>query len=193
MATRVDKRLARIERLAAERDLSTDEVLAVLEDALASVEAAHAQRGRELSAAEERVLAAEGLGRPRGNREAVKRSLGHYTHTLQEALTTKQAAHRLGVTESRVRQLLGERRLYGIKAHRGGWRLPLWQFSGGQVVPGLERVLERLSPGLHPLGVEGFLTTPKPELVLGDQNVSPLEWLTAGGDPEPIVELAGEV
>jgi excisionase family DNA binding protein len=192
MATRVDKRLARIERLAAERDLSTDEVLAVLEDALASVEAAHAQRGRELSAAEEGILASEGLRRARGGREAIKRSLHHYTCTLQEALTTKQAARRLGVTESRVRQLLGERRLYGIKA-QGRWRLPLWQFSDGQVVPGLERVIEHLSPGLHPLGVEGFLTTPKPELVIDERTVSPLEWLAAGGDPEPIAELAGEV
>jgi hypothetical protein len=106
-----------------------------------------------------------------------------------------QAAGHLGVAESRVRQRLGERTLYGIK-RPGGWRLPRFQFTTRVTergtVPGIERVLPRLAPDLHPLEVVGWLTTPNPDLTVGEEErpVSPLDWLTAGLSPAAVADLA---
>gem|GEM_PF-5050260 len=41
--------------------------------------------------------------------------------------------------------------------------------------------------------MQGFLTSPKPELELRGERVDPLRWLAAGGDPEPVAGLAAEL
>ena len=91
-----------------------------------------------------------------------------------------------------VRRLIAERMLYAFKAG-GRWRLPRWQFADGAPLREVEAVLRALSPGLHPLAVQGFLTSPKPELELRGERVDPLRWLAAGGDPEPVAGLAAEL
>lgn len=192
MATRTDPRIERLEELAERRGLSSGALISWLQTALDTPLASRGDPERELTAAEEAVLTEEGLGAGELDATAIQRSAESFLRMLAEALTAKEAAELLEISDSRVRQLLGERRLYGVKVD-GDWRLPRWQFVGNQPVPGLDRVLPRFSAGLHPLAVQGFLRSPKPELLIGNEEVSPLEWLISGGDPEPVAELAAEI
>ena len=122
------------------------------------------------------------------------RSAAAYAALIGSSLSVAQAAARLHVAGSRVRQRLGERSLYGIKM-RSGWRLPLFQFTEQGTVPGIDVVLPRLDPTLHPLSVVGWFTTPNPDLTYGDEEepVSALTWLMAGCSPDPVVALASSV
>jgi hypothetical protein len=151
---------------------------------------------------DELALLAEGGMRfdplPTGGEHPLLRTAAQYAALLGSSLSVAQAAAHLGVAESRIRQRLGERTLYGIK-RPGGWRLPRFQFAAGAAgsaaegtVPGIERVLPRLAPDLHPLEVVGWLTAPSPDLTVGEeeQPVSPLDWLKAGRSPAAVAALA---
>ena len=122
------------------------------------------------------------------------RSAAAYAALIGSSLSVAQAAARLHVAGSRVRQRLGERSLYGIKM-RSGWRLPLFQFTDQGTVPGIDAVLPRLDPTLHPLSVVGWFTTPNPDLTYGDDEepLSALTWLMAGRSTRPVMELASQV
>jgi hypothetical protein len=122
------------------------------------------------------------------------RSAAAYAALVASSLSVSQAAARLHVEDSRIRQRLGTRTLYGIKL-RSAWRLPLFQFTEQGTVPGIERVFPRLDPVLHPLSVVGWFTTPSVDLVHDDEEeaVSPLNWLLAGLSVEPVAELAGSL
>lgn len=121
------------------------------------------------------------------------RAAEQYAAILASALTVSQAARRIGVDGSRVRQRLLARELYGIRERRG-WLIPIFQFQGNLLVPGLDRVLPRLDPGLHPLAAVSWFTRPHPDLYLPEDAretpVSPREWLLAGGDPLIVASLA---
>jgi hypothetical protein len=116
-----------------------------------------------------------------------------YAALLASALTVTEAARRLGVDGSRIRQRLLARQLFGIR-RRSGWLLPRFQFTDRGLVPGIERVLPHLPAGLHPLVVAAWFATPHPDLTLpGDTTEAaapPREWLLAGGDPESAANLA---
>jgi hypothetical protein len=108
------------------------------------------------------------------------------------SLTVNQAAQQLGVDPSRVRQRLQDRTLYGFK-QRGEWRLPAFQFEAQGLLPGLDLVLPRLDPNLHPVVVLRWLTLPCPDLEIGEQPVSPRDWLRTGGSPSLVAALAAEL
>jgi hypothetical protein len=122
------------------------------------------------------------------------KSAAAYAALIGSSLSVDQAAARLHVAGSRVRQRLGERTLYGIKM-RTGWRLPLFQFTHQGTVPGIDVVLPHLDRTLHPLTVVGWFTTPNPDLTYGDDEVpvSALAWLMAGRSSEIVTELARHV
>lgn len=148
----------------------------------------------ELSDEELTVLTAGGMRvdpLPVGREHPLVRTAALYAALLGSSLSVAQAAAHLGVVESRIRQRLSERTLYGIK-HPGGWRLPRFQFADGGTVPGIERVLPRLAPDLHPLEVVGWFTTPNPDLAVGEDErpVSPLDWLSAGLPVDAVADLA---
>lgn len=116
-----------------------------------------------------------------------------YWELLTSGLTTRAAAARCGVHESRIRQRLKERSLYGIK-QGAAWRLPIFQFAGPRVVPGWERVLPALAEGLHPVSVYRWFTGPCVDLVGVDgQPLSPRDWLLAGGDVDAVVAQAADL
>ncbi len=118
-----------------------------------------------------------------------------YAALLASALTTSEAAGMLGVSEGRVRQRLGKRTLYGVKAGREN-RLPAFQFEGGGEVPGVSRVVGALRPGAHPVAVQNFFTSPSPDLYLDkdeERAISPRDWLLSGGAPEVLLRLAEEL
>lgn len=111
---------------------------------------------------------------------------------VARSLSVATVAKRLGVDTSRVRQRIYARSLYAFK-HRGPWLVPAFQLRGRKLVPGLEAVVAELSPMLHPIAVSRWFTTPIADLVLGDDPVSPIEWLSSGGLPEPVAALAGVI
>lgn len=105
------------------------------------------------------------------------------------SLTIEQAADLLGIHRSRVSHRLRDGRLY---AYRLGTqrRLPRWQLTAdGQPLPGIETVLAALPTDLHPTAVEGFFTTPDPDL----DGVTPAHWLASGGDPQRVVDEAAGI
>jgi hypothetical protein len=104
------------------------------------------------------------------------------------SLTIEQAAGMLDLHRSRVSHRLRDKQLYAFRIGSQR-RLPGWQFTtDGTPLPGLETVLEALPADLHPAVVEGFFTTPDPDL----DDATPAQWLASGGDPQRVVaEVAG--
>ena len=111
---------------------------------------------------------------------------------LSRALTTAETAARLGVDPSRVRQLLAERRLLGVR-QGGEWRVLDLQFTDHGLVPNIGTVLTALPEGMPPLVAASWLRTPEPDLRMAGAAVSPVEWLTAGGDPALAAQLAADL
>lgn len=151
---------------------------------------------RELTAAEAGVLERGGLdlsGPSEGRQLA--RTAAKYAAMLASSLTITEAAALLGVSKSRIRQRIGERSLYGVRAGRQ-WRLPRFQFAGDEEVPGIAEVVRRMPVDVHPVSAENFFTLPNPDLYLDEeeeQPVSPREWLLSGGSPETVAPLAEEL
>jgi hypothetical protein len=127
-----------------------------------------------------------------GLEDPIARTALEYAVLRATGLTTHQAAKRLGVNDSRVRQRLAERALYGIKAG-DEWRLPVFQFARTGLVPGIDRVLPRLPKSLNPVAVYRWFHTSNPDLEekkgLG-RALTPLQWLQTGNDPDVVAELA---
>jgi hypothetical protein len=156
--------------------------------------------GADLTAAEAEALERGGFElEPAGDAagagdDPLARSVAEYAALLETGLSTAEAAARLGVDPSRVRQMLtaDPPRLYGIRT-KGGWSLPRFQFDGERLVPGAGDVLGRIDPELHPIAVYRWFTSPNPDLVderFSPRPLSPRDWLLLGLPPEPVAELA---
>jgi hypothetical protein len=111
---------------------------------------------------------------------------------LADALSTADAASRIGVDPSRVRQLLAERRLLATR-DGGEWRVLDVQFTDDGLVPNIGAVVSALPEGLPPLAAAMWLRTPEPDLEVAGEPVSPIAWLSAGGDPERVRPLAADL
>ncbi len=153
---------------------------------------------REFSPAEVAVLEEGGLDLSPPVAEEpdpLARTAAKYAALLATALTTREAAGLLGTGESRVRQRLKEKTLYGVKAGREN-RLPAFQFEGGREVPGIAEVLRHVDRSLHPVALSNWFTLPNPDLYLDEEEeraVSPREWLLSGGTPAVLVPLAEDL
>ncbi len=110
---------------------------------------------------------------------------------LATALTPAHAAARLGgITPVRVRQMIHERTLYAVRVD-GRWKIPVHQFAHDGLVPNISAVNAAVPHTLDAVSVLRWFTTPDPELEAPDgQALSPLDWLKAGMDPDPVVEMA---
>src|SRR5215210_4416158 len=150
--------------------------------------------GREFTVEEAMVLKEGGLelsAREEGT-DVLAGTAAKYAAMLASALTTREAAGMLGVGESRIRQRLGRRTLYGVKAGREN-RLPAFQFEGGGEVPGIAEVLARMDRSVHPVAVFNWFVLPNADLYLDEDEagpVSPRHWLLSGGDPDVAACLA---
>jgi len=175
--------------------VSEDEVALAMETALiaARFEVPYADPRETFSPSQLRLLKEGGFSveqRELGMDDPIVQTAFEYALLRSTALTTRQAADRLGVNDSRVRQRLGEDALFGIKAG-GEWRLPLFQFAPDGLVPGIDRVLAQLPRNLNPVVVHRWFRTPNPDLEGADGNArSPLDWLQTGNDPDVVAELA---
>ncbi len=111
----------------------------------------------------------------------------------EDAAEDSDAAERLGVSRSRIRQLLSAHRLYGVRLRNQAWLIPDSQFTDDQLTPSFEAVNRTLPRDCHPLAIDGFLDSAQPELELDGSFVSPLDWLRRGRTPEPVIALARAV
>ena len=84
------------------------------------------------------------------------REAAAFAELQASSLRVEQAAERLHVNASRIRQRLAEGSLYGFKdAH--AWLVPTFQFQGEGLVAGLDRVLKRLPRDVAALAVVSVL------------------------------------
>jgi excisionase family DNA binding protein len=148
---------------------------------------------------EEEIMVLEEGGLDLSPQEAgpdpLARTAAKYVALLASALTTKEAAEVLEVGESRVRQRLREKTLYGMKAGREN-RLPAFQFAAGKEVPGIGKVLKHVDSSLHPVAVLNWFMLPNPDLFLDEEEaspVSPRHWLLSGSDPKVLARLAEDL
>ena len=124
--------------------------------------------------------------------DPISETLSMYVALLAESMDVAGASQRLGVDDSRIRQRLRARTLFGIREEEG-WRIPLAQFDEDGEVRGLGQVLSTLRPGLHPVSVWRWLTLPNTELEIDDRRVSPVVWLRSGGDIQRARSVAADL
>ncbi len=117
-----------------------------------------------------------------------------YAAIRADSLSVQEVASMLKVNDSRVRQLLGSRAVYGFKDGHV-WRIPRFQFDGDRLLPSHERIMPLLSASLHPVEVYMWFTTPDPDLESddGQETLSPFDWLRGGRSPEPVVAVAADL
>ena len=113
---------------------------------------------------------------------------------LATSLSPARAGERLGrVTAVRVRQMIRERSLYALRLE-SRWKIPVFQFRDEGLVPNIGVVNPALPPTLDPVSVLRWYTRPDPGLEApGGEVLSPLDWLRAGMEPAPVVELARDL
>ena len=149
---------------------------------------------RELTEAEREVLINGGVrldAEPQGDPLAA--TTAQFAALVSTSLTTKEAAKRLGVPESRIRQMIARRTLYSVLLNSRR-RIPAFQFAQrGGLVPNIAKVNAALPEDLHPVEVQAWYTQPHTDLFLGDDvdaRVSPLDWLRSGGEVNRAAQLA---
>ena len=149
---------------------------------------------QELTDTECEVLAKGGVrldAEPQGDPLAA--TMIQFAALISTSLTTKEAAQRLGVPESRVRQMVARRTLYGVLLNSRR-RIPAFQFAQGDgLVPNIAKVNAALPEDLHPVEVQAWYTQPHADLFVGDDLdacISPLDWLRSGGEVNRVVQLA---
>ena len=147
-----------------------------------------------LTASEESALARGGVEPVSEEDVAVvqARAASAFQELRDSSLTVDEAAARLGVNTSRVRQRLGERSLYGLK-DGNTWLLPAFQFRPSGLVPGVGVVVRNMPPDISALAAARWFTTPNPDLCTRDEDerpLTPLQWLLVGNPPEAAAELA---
>jgi hypothetical protein len=131
-----------------------------------------------------------------GPDDPLARTAAEYAALLKSSLSTTEAARRLGVDPSRIRQRLTSQppTLYGVRLE-SGWVIPEFQFDGDRLVPGIAEVVPHLNPELHPVAVFRWFTVPSPDLAAEEEGrtLSPREWLRLGLLPATVAELARDL
>ncbi len=166
----------------------------------AAYEQEHRDLSGDLTEAEREVLKEGGYDEIRDlgvEADPLTRTEHEYAALVETALSVKEAAERLGVDMSRVRQRLRQpATLYGFKSFPDQWVLPSFQFTEKGEVPGIAEVFKCLDPGLHPISVVTWFYVPNTDLFIDDETedpVSPIQWLSCGYDPARVATLASQL
>jgi hypothetical protein len=197
VAVRTIHRAGRAERDPAESAASIARTLAAV-DAVLEEDALQSGAAGALTESEQAVLRESGadVAGATAADDPVLQSIAAYARLVATSLDVEQAARRLRVQPSRIRQRLGGAAptLYGFKL-KGSWRVPVVQFTRKGTVPGLEAVIPALPKDLHPLEVVGWFTEPQPDLEADTDPapLSPREWLSLGRPTEVVAGLAREL
>lgn len=147
----------------------------------------------ELTESEQSVLRQGGVNLDRSTtRDLMAETAIKYAALIESGLSTKDAAIRLDIPESQVRQMISRKTLYSILLNSRRY-IPLFQFEDtGTLVPNIAKVNVALPSDLHPVEVYQWYTEADLELFLGDDIdtiMSPLAWLRSGGDTKKLVTL----
>ncbi len=147
-----------------------------------------------LTAEEQAVLQEGGLIlEPTSGRDPLADTAVKYAAIVKRSLSTGEVSQRLGLTTSRVRQMIADRSLYSFLID-GKRFIPVFQFAADdQLVPNIIRVNKVLDPRMHPVEVYNWYHLPNVDLFLDqdvDDIVSPLDWLKGGHDVESVLLLA---
>lgn len=107
---------------------------------------------------------------------------------IASALSQKDAAHLMGVDESRIRQRISQGTLYAISGDYNKKVLPRFQFTDTGTLPGLEKVLPVINKDAHPMAVQRFFLTVSEDLYSKEMKapLSPRDWLITRHPPEPV-------
>lgn len=129
--------------------------------------------------------------------DPLAQTVAEYAALLKSSLSTSEAAKRLGVDPSRIRQRLtaDPPTLYGIRIGTG-WYIPEFQFDGDESIRGMGEIVSQIDPELHPVAVFRWFTSPNRDLSTDDPsggNLSPRDWLRLGFPVQPVVELASNL
>ncbi|NMM85617.1 hypothetical protein B2J88_14765 [Rhodococcus sp. SRB_17] len=111
---------------------------------------------------------------------------------VHASLSIPEAAERLGVTPARIRQILSEHKLWAFTSGRNRI-LPPAQFTSTGQVPHLDRIVPLLEADMHPLSVQGLLTTRQQSLIVEGEPVSIVAWLTGCAGTEDDINQAVDV
>ena len=112
---------------------------------------------------------------------------------IETALTSQEAATRLGVGRRRIYQRLAAREIYSFRVD-GRVVIPAFQFQDDGLVPGIAQVNRALPLTRHPLSVVRWFHTPQPELTAGGgPALTPLQWLGQGRDLSVVCDLASRL
>lgn len=176
------------------RPVSPGELNASLRLALDSMSVIlHGETTHDLTAAEQAVLRRGGLVlKEQAGPDPLAETVAKFAAIIESGLSTTEVGKRLRTGPGRIRQMVADRTLFSIRLD-GRRYIPIFQFVKGRLVPNIGRVNAALNPELHPVEVFDWYTVPNPDLFDGDdyeQTVSPLDWLKAGNNPEPVVRLA---
>jgi hypothetical protein len=148
-----------------------------------------------LTAGEQAALADVGFGRSNATARKAERARQTTLHAFfelatRESLSTQQAAERLGVASSRIRQRIKAGEILAFPVD-GEHRIPAVQFHREALVPGLPEVLAALPPDIAPLEFTRWFTMPCTELEnSAGEAMSPRDWLLHTGDAAAAVRAA---
>lgn len=102
-------------------------------------------------------------------------------------------ARAMGVSPSRVSQLVGDGSVIVWRTADADVMFPKWQLDRAKRLHGLEKVARAIRPGVHPVNVHRWATSSNVDLQIGGASVSPRDWLASGGDPEQAARLAAQL
>ena len=153
--------------------------------------------GKGMTQEEQDVLKEAGLTLERtSGPDPLAQTAIKYAAIVKRSLSTKEVSGRLGLTPSRVRQMIADGSLYSFLIGRNRY-IPDFQFEGEDgLVPNIAPVNKALDPRMHPVEVYNWYHLPHVDLFLNDdvdEIVSPLDWLKGGQNVERLVYLAGRL
>ena len=146
-----------------------------------------------LTESEREVLKQGGLRLERtSTRDLVSETALEYAELVASSMGSSEAAKRLGVTPTRVRQMIGECEIYSFILN-GKRLIPRFQFQETALISNIRLVNRALNQNLHPVGVWAWFHEANSELAIDSSSaiqLSPLQWLSEGRDPNALVFLA---
>ncbi len=146
-----------------------------------------------LTHAEQAVLRAGGLQRTAPPAEdPLATTVAKYAAIITRSLSVRAAGERLGTTAGRVRQMISDRSLYSFLLDNAR-HIPDFQFVPGGLLPNIVRANRELDPEAHPVAVYNWYHTANEDLLVDgdpDRLATPLDWLKAGYELDPLLRSA---
>lgn len=177
------------------RDATTDGLNASLRLVLETMPILlYGEAEEELTAEEQKILKQGGIDLATEiERDPLAETTVKYAALVETSLTIKEAAERVGKTESHLRQMIARGTLYSILLDHRRF-IPIFQFTkNGGLVQNITKVNAALRTDLHPVEVFEWYTEPDPDLYVNDddtQPVSPIAWLSNGLPVKSLISLA---